>query len=100
MSVAARIGAFVAMLAVVFGLAWVVGTHVGPVGEPAAAHSEAHESGPSHVTAAVDRAEVPGVTDVRVDLATGALEVVGDRPVPEADVRAAVDEAGYRLAGP
>ena len=60
MSVAARIGAFVAMLAVVFGLAWVVGTQVGPVGEPAAVHSEAHESGHSHVTAAVDRAEVPG----------------------------------------
>jgi len=60
MSVPARIGAFVAMLAVVFGLAWVVGTQVGPVGEPAAAHSEAHESGHGHVTAAGGTAQVPG----------------------------------------
>jgi copper chaperone CopZ len=43
-------------------------------------------------------AEVDGVTDVRVDLATGALEVAGDRPVPDADVRSAVVEAGYRIA--
>jgi copper chaperone CopZ len=43
-------------------------------------------------------AEVAGVTDVRVDLATGRLEVAGDRPVPDADVQAAVEEAGYRIA--
>jgi copper chaperone CopZ len=43
-------------------------------------------------------AEVAGVTDVRVDLATGRLEVAGDRPVADADVRAAVEEAGYRIA--
>ena len=60
MSVPARIGAFLAVLAVVFGLAWVVGTQVGPVGEPAAAHSEAHGSGHSHETAAAGTNEVPG----------------------------------------
>jgi len=43
-------------------------------------------------------AEVAGVTDVRVDLATGRLEVAGDRPVADADVRAAVEGAGYRIA--
>ena len=59
MSVLARIGAFLAVLAVVFGLAWVVGTQVGPVGEPAAAHG-GHESGHTHETGATDRAEVPG----------------------------------------
>lgn len=43
-------------------------------------------------------AEVDGVTDVRVDLATGRLDVAGDRPVADADVQAAVEEAGYRIA--
>jgi copper chaperone CopZ len=43
-------------------------------------------------------AEVDGVTDVRVDLASGTLVVAGERPVADADVRAAVEEAGYRLA--
>jgi copper chaperone len=42
---------------------------------------------------------VPGVTAVQVDLPTGALTVAGDTPVDEAAVRAAVEEAGYEVAG-
>jgi len=41
---------------------------------------------------------IPGVTDVRVDLASGAVTVTSDQPVDEAAVAAAVDEAGYELA--
>lgn len=40
---------------------------------------------------------IDGVDDVSVDLATGRLEITTDAPVTEADVRAAVDEAGYTL---
>ena len=43
--------------------------------------------------------QVPGVTAVDVDLASGRLTVTSDAPVDEAAVRAAVDEAGYDLAG-
>ena len=42
-------------------------------------------------------AEVPGVRDVDVDLASGRLTVEGDG-VDEAGVRAAVAEAGYEVA--
>jgi copper chaperone CopZ len=42
---------------------------------------------------------VPGVTGVDVDLASGRLTVTSDAPVDESTVRAAVDEAGYELAG-
>ncbi|MET0838914.1 MAG: heavy metal-associated domain-containing protein [Marmoricola sp.] len=42
--------------------------------------------------------EIEGVTDVRVDLATGSVSVTSDRPLSDADVRAAVEEAGYELA--
>ena len=38
-----------------------------------------------------------GVTGVSVDLPTGTLTVAGDREVGVAEVRAAVDEAGYQL---
>jgi copper chaperone len=38
--------------------------------------------------------ELPGVTDVEVDLAAGALRVTGD-DVTDEQVRAAVAEAGY-----
>jgi copper chaperone len=41
---------------------------------------------------------LPGVTDVRIDLATGAVAVTSDAPLAVDDVRAAVDEAGYQLA--
>ncbi|WP_447003001.1 heavy-metal-associated domain-containing protein [Saccharothrix isguenensis] len=42
---------------------------------------------------------IDGVTDVAVDLPTGAVKVTSAAPVAEADVRAAVEEAGYELAG-
>ena len=53
----------------------------------------------AHCVAAVTEevGAVPGVTDVRVDLATGALTVTSDRPVDDDTVAAAVDEAGYAL---
>lgn len=38
-----------------------------------------------------------GVSDVHVDLGTGAVAVTSDRPLAADDVRAAVDEAGYEL---
>jgi copper chaperone len=42
---------------------------------------------------------LPGVTGVEVDLATGAVRITAD-PVPDrAALSAAVDEAGYELAG-
>ena len=41
--------------------------------------------------------QVPGVTAVDVDLATGRLTVTSDAPVDDDAVRAAVDEAGYQL---
>jgi copper chaperone CopZ len=43
--------------------------------------------------------QVPGVTAVDVDLATGGLTVSSQAPVAEPDVRAAVEEAGYEVAG-
>ncbi len=38
-----------------------------------------------------------GVTEVLVDLGPGLAHVISDAPLAEADVRAAVDEAGYEL---
>jgi len=43
--------------------------------------------------------EIDGVTDVAVDLPTGAVTVTSSNPLDGADVRAAVEEAGYQLAG-
>ncbi|MGY1804441.1 heavy-metal-associated domain-containing protein [Blastococcus sp. SYSU D00922] len=43
--------------------------------------------------------QVPGVTGVDVDLASGGLTVTSDAPVEEGAVRAAVEEAGYEVAG-
>ncbi len=42
--------------------------------------------------------EIDGVTDVQVDLASGSLRFTSEQPVSDADVRAAVEEAGYQLA--
>jgi len=42
--------------------------------------------------------QIPGVTDVPVDLASGAVTVTSDQPVDDTAVAAAVDEAGYELA--
>ena len=41
---------------------------------------------------------IDGVTDVTVDLDTGAVAVASARPLEEAQVRVAVEEAGYELA--
>ena len=43
--------------------------------------------------------QLPGVTAVEVDLASGGLTVTSDAPVDESAVRAAVAEAGYEVAG-
>ncbi|MBC6450882.1 heavy-metal-associated domain-containing protein [Actinokineospora xionganensis] len=40
---------------------------------------------------------IDGVTSVKVDLPTGAVTVESDRDLAEAEVRAAVEEAGYEL---
>jgi copper chaperone CopZ len=37
------------------------------------------------------------VSDVDVDLPTGAVTVTSEQPLDEADVRVAVEEAGYEL---
>ncbi len=54
----------------------------------------------SHCVDSVDAElrQVPGVTDVKVDLASGAVTVTSDAPLDETAVAAAVDEAGYELA--
>ena len=43
--------------------------------------------------------ELPGVTDVQVELESGRVTVTADAPVGEDKVRAAVEEAGYSLTG-
>ncbi|WP_328406136.1 MULTISPECIES: heavy-metal-associated domain-containing protein [unclassified Nocardia] len=42
--------------------------------------------------------KIDGVTGVDVDLATGAVKVDSTTPVADADIVAAVDEAGYEVA--
>jgi copper chaperone len=49
------------------------------------------------VTEEVSR--LPGVTGVDVDLASGGVTVTSEAPVDESAVRAAVEEAGYEVAG-
>ena len=44
--------------------------------------------------------QVPGISGVDVDLATGGLTVTSDAGIDDAAVRAAVEEAGYRVATP
>jgi copper chaperone CopZ len=55
----------------------------------------------SHCVASVSEEvrAIVGVTDVAVDLPTGAVTVTSSRPVDDAQVKAAVEEAGYQLAG-
>jgi copper chaperone CopZ len=43
--------------------------------------------------------EIAGVTSVKAVAATGEVTVVSTAPLDEETVRAAVDEAGYELAG-
>lgn len=42
---------------------------------------------------------LPGVRDVRIELTAGEVTVVSEGPLDVEAVRAAVDEAGYQLAG-
>lgn len=42
--------------------------------------------------------KIDGVTGVDVDLASGRVVVAGNAPISDADIAAAVDEAGYELA--
>jgi copper chaperone len=42
--------------------------------------------------------QIPGVTDVQVDLDNGQVTVTSDDPIDGETIRAAVDEAGYELA--
>ncbi|MFI6170292.1 heavy-metal-associated domain-containing protein [Nocardia sp. NPDC051052] len=42
--------------------------------------------------------KIDGVTSVDVDLASGAVTVDSAAPVADADIVAAVDEAGYEVA--
>ncbi|TQF68612.1 heavy-metal-associated domain-containing protein [Rhodococcus spelaei] len=42
--------------------------------------------------------EIPGVTDVAVDLDTGRVEVTSESELDPGAVAAAVEEAGYELA--
>ncbi|MFG2058742.1 heavy-metal-associated domain-containing protein [Micromonospora sp. NPDC048930] len=44
-------------------------------------------------------AEVAGVTDVQADVAGGTITVASAEPLETADVRAAVERAGYHLVG-
>jgi copper chaperone len=55
----------------------------------------------AHCVSAVTEevSQVPGVTGVDVDLASGALTVTSGEPVDEKSVRTAVEEAGYEVAG-
>ncbi|HEX2315445.1 MAG TPA: heavy-metal-associated domain-containing protein [Thermomonospora sp.] len=43
--------------------------------------------------------EVPGVTAVEVDLASGNMTVTADGPLDDARIREAVAEAGYQVKG-
>ena len=54
----------------------------------------------SHCVAAVTEevSAIDGVTDVDVDLASGAVAVTSDNELDRADVCAAVEEAGYVLS--
>ena len=54
----------------------------------------------SHCVASVTEevSELPGVTDVQVELESGRVTVTADAPVGAEQVRAAVEEAGYALA--
>ncbi|MCW2785756.1 MAG: copper chaperone [Marmoricola sp.] len=53
----------------------------------------------AHCVASVTEevSEIHGVEEVRVDLATGSLTVLGSEPLELEVVRAAVVEAGYEL---
>lgn len=41
--------------------------------------------------------QIAGVTGIQVELATGQVTVASEAPLDDADVKAAVEEAGYEL---
>lgn len=43
--------------------------------------------------------KIDGVADVQVDLAAGRVRITSGTPLDDAAVRAAIDEAGYEVAG-
>lgn len=43
--------------------------------------------------------QIPGVSSVKAVASTGEVTVVSEAPLDEEAVRAAVDEAGFKLAG-
>ncbi|CNE64228.1 heavy metal transport/detoxification protein [Mycobacterium tuberculosis] len=49
----------------------------------------------SSVTEEVE--QIPGVTAVDVDLETGSVTVTSEAPLDDAQVKGAVEEAGYQL---
>lgn len=49
-----------------------------------------------HVSQALSA--LPGVRSVNVDLEAGSARLESDREIPAAELRAALDEAGYELA--
>lgn len=53
----------------------------------------------SHCVASVTEevTKIPGVTDVQVDLASGAVTIASRSPVDNTTVKDAVEEAGYEL---
>lgn len=52
-----------------------------------------------HCAAAVTRAleALPGVSRVRVDLASGRVTLEADRPLPEEELATAIQAAGYEM---
>jgi copper chaperone len=42
--------------------------------------------------------QIPGVTEVHVDLPTGQVKVTSEAPIAIETIRASIDEAGYELA--
>lgn len=55
----------------------------------------------AHCVSAVSKelAALPGVRGVEVDLSAGTATVTSDSVLPPDEIRNAVDEAGYELAG-
>jgi len=54
----------------------------------------------AHCVASVTEevSEIPGVEDVQVDLASGAVAVTSNQPVSAEAIKAAVEDAGYQIA--
>ncbi len=43
--------------------------------------------------------QIAGVTNINVDLGSGAVTVTSDAPINDATIREAIEEAGYELIG-